>query len=244
MPDEPRPSQSLGFVKSLLAVGCMVGVLALMAGRKIEPRSPSGTALEPPVLPQGAVFLGGISQGKELARAGHAVAIQVGGRELVVTSRTLFGPATREEQPERKFRLVDPDQRVAVEVGQRLAFGICRPDGTPHVPEDYAVFELRASDATAPLTAGQSPKLGDPLWIAAHSDEGLKLTLVEVAETGPRDLTLFMDKTSCAGWAGAPCLNAKGEVVAMVSNVLEGQDAALVQAVAIGQALAALEPAR
>ncbi len=241
LPNEPAPSQSLSFVKSLLAVGCVVGILLLMVGQRIEARAPRATELQPPILPQGAVFVGGIGAGKSPLLAGHAVAIRSGGRDLALTARTVFGPPTHEGQPEVVFRLFDPDQQALVQTGARVAFGVCRPDGTAHVPEDYAIFELPASDTTGPLAVQeQPPSLGDPLWIAAHTKEGLELTLVEVAEVAPQELSLFMGKGSVVGWAGAPCLNAKGEVVATVSRVIEGQDAFLVQAVLVKEALKAL----
>jgi trypsin-like peptidase len=213
-----------------------------MAGGRIEARDPRGTTLEPPVVPQGAVFVGGVGEGDRPALVGHAVAIRVGARELALTARTVFGPATRDGDPEVTYRLFDPDQRAVVKVGEPVAFGICGPDGTAHVPEDYALFELPPAEATAPLpVVAEKPKVGDPLWVAAHGEEGLELTLVEVAEVGPQELMLYMSKDSVAGWAGAPCLNAKGEVVATISRVLEGQDALVVQAMPIQQALAALE---
>ena len=241
LPNEPAPSQSLSFIKSLLAVGCVVGILMLMAGRRIEARAPQSTELQPPVVPQGAVFVGGVGEGKSPVLAGHVVAIRAGGRELALTARTVFGPPTHEGEPEVVFRLFDPDQQAVVKSGERVAFGICRPDGTAHVPEDYAIFELPDSEVTGPLEVQEDPpQLGDPLWIAAHTKEGLELTLVEVAEVAPQELTLFMAKGSVVGWAGAPCLNAKGEVVATVSRVIEGQDAFLVQAMLVKVAIKAL----
>lgn len=241
LPNEPAPSQSLSFVKSILAVGCVFGILMLMAGSRIEARAPQSTELQPPIVPQGAVFVGGVGEGKSPVLAGHAVAVRAGGRDLALTARTVFGPSTEEGEPEVVFRLFDPDQQAVVKAGARVAFGICRPDGTPHVPEDYAVFELPASELTGPLEVQeQPPSLGEPLWIAAHTKEGLELTLVEVAEVAPQELTLFMAKGSVVGWAGAPCLNAKGEVVATVSRVIEGQDAFLVQAVLVKEAIKAL----
>jgi len=241
LPDEPAPSQSLSFVKSLLAVGCVVGILMLMAGGRIEARAPRPTELQPPVLPQGAVFIGGIGAGKTPLLGGHVVAIRAGGRALALTARTVFGPPTGEEEPEVLFRLFDPDQQAVVQAGRRLAFGVCRPDGTAHVPEDYALFELPPSEVTAPLEVQDAPpRAGEPLWIAAHTKQGLELTLVEVAEVAPRELSLFMGKGSVVGWAGAPCVNVKGEVVATVSRVIEGEEAFLVQATPVKEALAAL----
>lgn len=242
LPPETRPSQSLGFVKSLLAVGCMVGVLALMAGKRIEPRDPKATQLAPPILPQGAVLIGAVGAGPKPTLLGHAVAIQAGERSLVLTARTLLGPPTHEGPPTPALRLVDPDQRLAVEVGDLLALGVCRPDGTPHVPQDYALFALPPQDATSPLPVQvEPPAIGQPLWVAAHSERGLALTLVEVAALGPQELTLFMSRCSVEAWAGAPLLNAEGQVVGTVSEVLQGQDALLVQATPIKEALAALE---
>lgn len=240
LPAPKAPSRSLGMVQSLLGVVCVVGILLLLAGGQIVPREPHPTAIEPPVLPQGAVFVGGVGEGKTPALAGHAVAIQVQEESFALTARTLFGPPT-EDPLAISFRLFDPDQRAVVPLGEPRVLGGCRPDGSADVARDFVLFDLPTSDTLGPLEVQVAPpKAGDPLWIAAHEVEGLELTLTEVADVGPRQLSLFVSKRSVMGWAGAPCLDAQGAVVAIVSRVIEGEKALLIEAVLVKEALAGL----
>ncbi len=189
-------------------------------------------------------------KGHDPTDAGIAFPLRVDDRIVVVTAFDLFGPngGLAEQVPAAKLSEVVKGvdlrdaftSRPVTKLGPPLPLADAEPMGQT-AAHDIAVFPAAAPDEMAAIAgqpvlrpaklAAADPAVGDPIWVvapqvgaAADAPRAIPATVAAV-EDGWLFYTFAADHVDLTGTAGAPVVDAAGDVVGMQlgGGVLDGK---------------------